>query len=157
MPGASQGESQARSPGAVKTRLSRTTRVRDFSISAFPQRSLWRERPPEASVNRAPLRAPVNTGRCCTSVQKGGVAPSTSTPLVRRAGAPGERGTCEAQPRFALSQRTRKMLVIPRLMPRFGKMRNHNGEGVRPLREKRCGCQKHAPPTCATRSFSVAH
>ena len=28
-----------------------------------PQGSLWRERPPEASVNRAPLRAPVNTGR----------------------------------------------------------------------------------------------
>ena len=71
---------------------------------AFPQGSLWRERPP-------PLR---------------GGAPSTSTPLVRRAG---REGTCEAQPRFALSQRTRKMLVIPRPMPRFGKMPNHNGEG----------------------------
>ena len=36
-----------------------------------------------------------------TSGQKGGVALTTSTPLVRRAVSPGEGGTREAQPRFA--------------------------------------------------------
>ena len=30
--------------------------------------------------------------------------------------------------RFAFSQRTRKMLVLPRLMRRFGKVSDHNGE-----------------------------
>ena len=105
--------------------------------------------PLEESVNRAPLCAPVNLVSCRTSGQKGGVAPSTSTPLVRRAGAPGEGGKREAQPRFALSQRTRKMLVIPRPMPRFGKMPNHNGEGLPSEREalwlsKACAtCVRH--------------
>ena len=45
-----------------------------------------------------PLCAPVNAGRCRTSVQKGGGAPSTSTPLVRRTDAPGEDGARGAQP-----------------------------------------------------------
>ena len=72
--------------------------------------------------------SPFTPTRCRTSVQKRGVAPSTSTPLVRRAAAPGGRGTREAQPRFAFSQRTRKMLVLPRLMQRFGKTLNHSGE-----------------------------
>ena len=72
--------------------------------------------------------SPFTPTRCRTSGQKRGVAPSTSTPLVRRAVAPGEGGTREAQPRFAFSQRTRKMLVLPRLMRRFGKVSDHNGE-----------------------------
>ena len=42
---------------------------------------------------------------CRTSGKKGGVAPSTSTPLVRRAVSPGEGGTREAQPRIAFPQR----------------------------------------------------
>ena len=67
-----------------------------------------------------------------------GVAPSTSTPLVRRAGAPGEGGTREAQPRFAFPQRTREIRVVPRLVQRFREDPHHNGEGVRPLRERRC-------------------
>ena len=66
--------------------------------------------------------------RCRTSGKNRGVAPSTGTPLVRRAAAPGGRGTREAQPRIAFSQRTQKMLVLPRLMRRFGKTLNHNGE-----------------------------
>ena len=60
--------------------MSSTTGVRDFSISAFPQGSLWRERPPEGSVYRAPPCAPVNARRCRTSGKKRGVAPSTITP-----------------------------------------------------------------------------
>ena len=72
--------------------------------------------------------SPFTPPRCRTSGQKGGVAPSTSTPLVRRAAAPGGRGTREAQPRIASSQRTRKMLVLPRLMRPFVKVSNHNGE-----------------------------
>ena len=32
------------------------------------------------------------------------------------------------------------------LMRRFGEALDHNGEGLRPLTEKRCGCQNHVPP-----------
>ena len=64
-----------------------------------------------------------------TSGQKGGRALITSTPLVRRGGAPGGRGTREAQPCITFSQRTRKMLVLPRLLWRFVKVSNHNGQG----------------------------
>ena len=63
-----------------------------------------------------------------SALKKGGGAPSTITPPVRRADAPGEAGTRGAQPRFALSQRTRKMLVVPRLVRRFGEVPKHNGE-----------------------------
>ena len=91
--------------------------------------------------------SPFTPTRCRTSGQKRGVAPSTSTPLVRRAVAPGEGGTREAKPRFALSHGTREIRVIPRPMRRFGKVPNHNGEG-RPLRERRCGGQKHVTPQC---------
>ena len=47
--------------------------------------------------------SPFTPTRCRTSGQKRGVAPSTSTPLVRRAAAPGGRGTRGAQPRIASS------------------------------------------------------
>ena len=63
-----------------------------------------------------------------TSGENGGVALSTSTPLVRRAVTPSEGGTGEAQPRFALPHQTRDIRVVPRLMRRFGKVANHNGE-----------------------------
>ena len=66
--------------------------------------------------------SPFTPTRCRTSVQKRGVAPSTSTPLVRRATAPGGRGTREAQPRIASPQRLRGIRVVPRLMRRFGKV-----------------------------------
>ncbi len=64
-----------------------------------------------------------------TSAKNRGVAPSTCTPLVRRAVAPGEGGTREAPPRFAVSDGTREIRVIPRPMRRFGKVSNDNGEG----------------------------
>ena len=93
------------------------------------QGSLWRERPPAGEGRWCDHSgAPPPPARWRTSAEKQGVAPSTSTPLVRRAGAPGGRGTREAQPRIASSQRTRKMLVLPRLMRRFVKVSNHNGK-----------------------------
>jgi len=49
--------------------------------------------------------------------------------LERRSGAPDRRGTGEAQPRFAFSQRTREFPVVPLMMRRFVKASNHNGEG----------------------------
>ena len=52
--------------------------------------------------------------------------PPPRTPAAPRGGA---RGTREAQPRFAVSQRTRKMLAVSRLMDHFGKVSHHNGEG----------------------------
>ena len=92
--------------GAAKARSSWTTLVHVVSISAFPQGSLWRERP-----------------------QKRGVAPSTSTLLVRRAVGSGEGGIREAQPRFAFPQPTREIRVVPRRLRRFGEVPHHNGEG----------------------------
>ena len=73
--------------------------------------------------------SPFTPPRCRTSGQKRGVAPTTFSPLVRRADAPGEGGTREAPPRFAFSHRTREIRVIPRPMRRFVKVSNHNGEG----------------------------
>ncbi len=57
-----------------------------------------------------------------------GVAPTTITPYRAARRRPGERGTHEAQPRFALSHQTREIRVVPRLMRRFGKASNHSGE-----------------------------
>ena len=44
-------------------------------------------------------------------------------------------GTPGAQPRFAFSQRTLEMLVVPRPMRRFGEVPNHNGDGSPSERE----------------------
>ncbi len=72
--------------------------------------------------------SPFTPPRCRTSDQKGGVAPSTSTPLVLRAVPPDEGGTREAQPRFALSFSGREIRFIPRPIGRSRKVLNHNGE-----------------------------
>ena len=97
--------------------------------TAFPQGSLWRERPPNGEGKGVVLPVTLYPSRWRTSGQKRGVAPSTSTPLVRRAAARGEGGTREAQPRFAYPQRMREIRVVPRPMRRFVKVSNHNGEG----------------------------
>ena len=76
------------------------------------------------------------------------VAPTTSTPLVQRAVTPGEGGTREAQPRFAYSHQTRKMLVLPRLMRRFGGNTTPQRQGLRPLRERRCAYLDHVHLKC---------
>ena len=62
------------------------------------------------------------------AVKKGGVAPSTSTPLVLRAVPPDGRGTREAQPRFALPRWGREIRLIPRPMGRSQKVLNYNRE-----------------------------
>ena len=79
-------------------------------------------------VNRELWGETANPPRWRTSVQKPGVALTTFSPLVRRAAAPGEGGTRQAQPRFALSHQTREILVVPCLTRCFGKVLNHNGE-----------------------------
>ena len=71
----------------------------------------------------------LTSSRAAPADKKGGGAPSTSTPLVRRAAAPGEGGTREAQPRFFFPQRMREIRVVPRPMRRFGEVPNHNGGG----------------------------
>ena len=99
-------------------------------ISAFPQGSLWRERPPfKGRVKVSFCLSPFTPPRCRTSGQKRGVALTTSTPLVRRAVSPGEGGTREAQPRFAFPQRSRDIPVVPRLMRRFGNVPTTVGGG----------------------------
>ena len=95
--------------------------------------------PPGITVVRATLRKGEGKGdvlpvtlypaRWRTSANKHGVALTTITPPVRRAVAPGGRGTREAQPRFALSQPTRKVRDVPRLMRRCGEVHHHNDEG----------------------------
>ena len=95
--------------------------------------------PPGITVVRATLRKGEGKGdvlpvtlypaRWRTSAKKHGVALTTSIPPVRRAVAPGGRGTREAQPPFSFPWRTREIRVIPRLVQRFGEVLNHNGEG----------------------------
>ena len=78
-PGAGQHESQARSAAAIKARLSSTTRVQVFSISAFPQGSLWRERPPEGRGDGVTIRVhqrPLPGG--APASKKGGSLPPPS-------------------------------------------------------------------------------
>ena len=85
--------------------------------------------PPRGGLSGGPKGGPLNLLRWRISAQKGGVALTTSTPLVRRAVTPGGRGTREAQPRFALSHRGRGIRVVPRPVRRFGEIPNHAGEG----------------------------
>ena len=47
---------------------------------------------------------------------------------IDSAAAPGQGGTREVPPRFASSRQVGKVLVLPRLMRRFVKVSNHNGE-----------------------------
>ena len=63
------------------------------------------------------------------SGEKPGVAPTTSTPPVRRATAARGRGPPEAQSRFAWSQGTREIRVVPLPVRRFREAFDHNGEG----------------------------
>ena len=65
-----------------------------------------------------------------TSGKNMGVAPSTSTPPVRRAVAPGKGRTRKVQPRFTFPQRTPEIRVVPRLMRSFVEVPYHNGEGA---------------------------
>ena len=69
---------------------------------AFPQGSLWRERPPEGRVNRELRSETATPPGAAPAVKKGGSLPPLSPPLVRRADAPGEAGTRGggALPRF---------------------------------------------------------
>ena len=98
-------------------------------MAFLPGITVVRATPSEERASRELWGETANPPRRCTSVQKPGVALTTSTPLVRRAVTPGEGGTREAQPRFALSQRTREIRVVPRLMRRFVKVSYHNGKG----------------------------
>jgi hypothetical protein len=67
--------------------------------------------------------------RAASASKNRGSLPPPAPPLVRRAVAPGEGETRDAQPRFALSHQTREIRVVPRLMRRFGKIPDHTGEG----------------------------
>ena len=73
--------------------------------------------------------------------RKSGSLPPPSPPPVRRAVAPGGRGTREAQPRFTWSQPTREIRVVPPLMRRFGEVLDHNGEAP-PSERKALGLRK---------------
>ena len=69
--------------------------------TAFPQGSLWRERPPAREGQR--VSGPLSTfdlPRAAPAAKKGGSLSPPAPPLVRRAVEPGEGGTREAQPRF---------------------------------------------------------
>ena len=95
-------------------------------ISAFP---------PGITVERATSPKGEAKGRHLfprrwrTSGEKGGVALSTSTPSRTARRYAGREGDSRGQPRFAFSQGTREIRVVPRSLRRFGKVSNHNGEG----------------------------
>ncbi len=83
---------------------------------------------PKRGGVRCPEACPALPPLMAHQRQKGGVAPTTSTPPVRRAAAARGRGTREAQPRFAFPQWTREIRVVPRPVRRFGEAFDHNGE-----------------------------
>ena len=156
MPGTSQGESQARSPGAVKTRLSRTTRVRDFSISAFPQGSLWSERPPEwGDSPRAATRAGEPSHTPYERLKKGGRSLHQHPLWCGACNAPDTGG--HARRSLAKLYRSgRGKSVNPASNAEFRGSPQPQRGGLCPLRVERWGCQHHAPPPRATPHFSVA-
>ena len=98
-------------------------------LDGLPARDHCGESDPGKGGKGCPDPCPPLPSRGRTSGQDMGVALTTRTPPVRRAVAPGARGTREAQPLFALSHRTREIRVIPIMMRRFAKASNHNGEG----------------------------
>ena len=118
-------------------------------ISAFPQGSLWRERPPfKGRVKVSFCVSPFTPTRCRTSGQKRGVAPSTSTPLVRRAVAPGGRGDTRGAASLRFVAWDAENPCYPSSHAAFRKSPEPQRRGVRPLRERRCGGQKHVTPQC---------
>ena len=110
--------------------------------AAFPQGSLWRERPPEGRVNRELRSETATPPRCRTSGQKRGVAPSTNTPPVRRADAPGGGGDTRGAASLRGLAWDAENPCYPASHAMFGKSPGPQRGGPRPLREKRCGCQK---------------
>ena len=113
-----------------------------------PQGSLWRERPPKRGgevvdfgVHHLPL-----PGAAPAAKNRGSLPPPSSPPCD----APGEAGTREAQPRFALLQPTRGIRANPPPIRLSRQGPDHSSE-ARPLREKRCGCQKREPPDAPPR------
>ena len=147
----SQGESQARSPAAVKARLSSTTRVQVFSISAFPQGSLWRERPPRGeclpcATVCAGKRSPVPHQRSKRGGRSLHFLPLPCGAPTRRA----RRGHAGAAPYGALPQRTRGIRANSRPNADSRAQPGPQRRGLRPLIVQICNCQIRAPPACAT-------
>ena len=98
--------------------------------SAFPQGSLWRERPPPGRGDGEFWRAPSPPARWRTSAEKQGVAPSTSSPsraAPRRAVRGG--GHAMPAPHGALPRRIWGIRASPRPMRIPGHSLDHNSEG----------------------------
>ena len=98
-----------------------------MGISAFPQGSLERERPPQKgggnSVSASVTQLPPPL--CRTSGQKGGVAPSIFSPLVRRA-------VCRTRGLGAArrdAHRGKQYLPRSSLSTGFRQRPNYSGEG----------------------------
>ena len=143
LPRAGEGETQARSPGAVKARLSRTTRVRVFSLSAFP---------PGITVEGAtPKRGglTVNCGVKRPTLPDGAPAskkPGSLPPLSPLScGAPPRRARGDARGaaslRLVASDTGNPCCPVSDAV--FGESHQPRRRGLRPLRERRCGCGNH--------------
>ena len=128
--------------------------------AAFPLSASWPTRRPSrrdhcggsdpprrGGVSGGPKGGPLTPPRCRTSGQKGGVAPSTSTPLVRRTGRGGN--TQGAAPLRIVARDTGNPRQ-PLSNGAFQAKPRPQRRGVRPQRGERCGCQKmrhlRAPP-----------
>ncbi len=101
----------------------------DEALEAFPPGITVEGATPENEGRKGGQRpGHLSTRSWRTSGKNEGVAPSTSSPLVRRATPPGEGGTREAQPRFAFPQRTRGIRANPLPMRVSGHNLDHDGE-----------------------------
>ena len=101
--------------------------------AAFPQGSLWRERPRRRrGVSGGPKGGPLTPPRWRTSGQKRGVAPSTFFPPVRRAGRGGDTPGA-APPRSSQPTRGIRANPCPIRLSRQGP--DHSSEGAPSERE----------------------
>ena len=142
------GESQARSPVAVKTRLSRATPVQVFSISAFPQGSRWWERPPRKGGEECrfpchPFPSPVPHQRAKQGGRSHHQHPSRK---ARRCAV--RRGDTRGAASLRFSASNAGNPCCPASGAAFRGSPTPQRRGSRPLREKRCGSHNHVTLRC---------
>ena len=125
--------------------------VRVFSISAFPQGSLWRERPPTGRGDGVTIRAhhlPLPGG--APAPKNRGSLPPPSPPTVRRADAPGEAGDTQGGALLRFTAEDSGNPCQPTSNADSQAQPAPQRRGLRPLIVQICSCQNRAPPACAT-------
>ncbi len=140
LPRTGEGESQARSPEAVKTRLGRTTRVRVFSL---PARDHCGGSDPEKgrlTVNCEVKRLTLPDAALAVRKQGRSLHLLPSRAARRRDGREGDaRGVASLH--LVASDTENPCCPVSDAV--IGESPRPRRRGLRPLRERRCGCGNH--------------